>query len=133
MMRTIYLSSPILALITAVIPFAGCTRTHTINTSALITTYRLPEAAPVAQLDTLDEKAAREFRTSHLAAGKCVFRGAISDAFWKDDQKLDRLLVAEQTGSGYQLFKVEFVGEKRIEHVSGERNGKPFDSIKILD
>jgi hypothetical protein len=121
----------ILALITTASLFVGCT--HTITTNALIRTYRLPEAAPVAQLDTLDEKAAGEFRASHSDAGKCVFRGAISDMFWKDDQKLDRVLLAQQSGSGYQVFKVELVGQKTIQHVSGTRNGKVFENTKILN
>jgi len=122
-----------LTLATATLLLAGCTHTTITRTTSVIGTYRLPEAAPVAQLDTLDEKAAGEFRAGHSSAGQCVFRGVISEMFWKDDQKLDRLLLQAQSGTGYQLFKVEIVGEKTIRHVEEVRNGKASSSTKILN
>lgn len=121
------------AVITTAFWFAGCTHTVTVTTHELISTFTVPEVAPVAQMDTLNAKAALEFKSTHQAAGQCVFRDAISAMFWKDDQKLDRLLLAEPSASGYQLYRVEIVGEKRIQHVSGTRNGKKFESTRILN
>jgi len=112
--------------------FVMCACSHTVTTTSIVRVRRVPEVAPVATLETISVASVDVFVKAHAEAGFCVYKGAVYMLYWRDELKTDSLLLLPTT-NGYDVMKVEAIGEKLLREENGTRNGKVFQQTTIQE
>ena len=109
-----------------------CACSHTVTTTSIVRVRRVPEVAPVATLETISVAAGDVFIKAHAEAGFCVYKGAVYTLYWRDELKTD-LVLRLPAANGYDVVKVEPIGEKVLREENGTRNGKVFQQTTIQE
>jgi hypothetical protein len=121
----------LLVVVGFVVILLGCTHTTHTTISAQTTIYEVPEVDLVGKTESLPENALADFKKTHLSAGRCVYKGAVHDLYWQDDQKVDAILLLPSGSRSYDVYKVTQTTQRVLRETTGTKNGKPFHSERL--